>query len=195
MRLFVGIGFPGEVREWLARQQDAIRAMSVRGRFPPREKFHLTLHFLGDTPEMRVEEIHRALTEVAGKNRPFTLSFGSRPGYFGQGNPARVVWLDTDGDRAVLLRLQEGVTTAVRDLGFPVDSRAYSPHVTLGREVTFADARVLQPGGRILYGAGAAPAFEVAGFDLFWSTTEQGVSIYRSVAVFPLCGGVPQSFR
>ena len=186
MRLFVGIEFDGAVIERLYSIQNELRAKVNRGRFPSRNNMHLTLHFLGEVADGKVHAIVSSLEKVALTYQPFVFSFNKQLGYFGHSNPARVVWVGIDGDHSKLLQLQSLVSSAMQRLGFPGESRAYHPHVTLAREADFISIALLRERGRIEYDIGPLPPVHVNCFSLISSSLEQGKRIYRPLATLEL---------
>jgi len=185
MRLFIGIEFQQDILERLYFLQNELRNHMRSGRFPDKDNLHLTLQFFGDTPANRVKDIIQVLAGVARNNRAFMLSFGQL-GYFGQGNPIRVVWLGLNGDLKALRRLQAGIVLSMQELGFKDERRAYSPHITLAREADFAGNEGMLDRGQIQLDIGQLPAFYVSKFSLISSSVEQGKRIYRALATFTL---------
>jgi len=100
------------------------------------ENLHLTLAFLGHTPDERLDEVVAAATEAAALVSPFTLSF-DRAGRFPERGRPRVVWL---GIEAGVLELGVGVYAGLRTRGLRFDDRPLAPHLTLARVVEDASA-------------------------------------------------------
>lgn len=131
MRLFVALNFPAELRERLWAAAAPLRALEVPVRWVPAADLHLTLKFLGETSESRLEDLGRALDRaVTGvRSLPATVAgFGAFP------NPTRptVIWAGVVSDPALEL-LHHAVEQAFGPLGFPPEGRPFRPHVTLGR--------------------------------------------------------------
>ena len=123
MRLFLAIQLSPAVREALLTAQDALRRQG-RGSFPPPENLHLTLAFIGETD--RLEEVKSALAPLTGSG-PVCLEAGGPLGRFGD-----LWWAGIRGGPA-LAALASAVQTALRQAGFPIERRAWKPHVTLVR--------------------------------------------------------------
>ena len=102
------------------------------------ENLHLTLAFLGHTPDERLDEVVAAATEAAALVSPFTLSF-DRAGRFPERGP-RVVWLGIAEGEAGVLELGVGVYAGLRTRGLRFDDRPLAPHLTLARVVEDASA-------------------------------------------------------
>ena len=89
-RLFVGIFPDAEAADFICDQQTALSdKFGLRGKFRPRNIFHVTLHHIGDYPEMseRIIETAAEACEAAFAGQPsvgvtldHAMSFGGRPG-------------------------------------------------------------------------------------------------------------------
>ena len=88
------------------------------------EGLHLTLGFLGETPESRLPGLRAALDDVASRHSPLTLEVGAA-GTFGN----RVLWLDLRGQLEEARSLQAELAAAVE----VVETRPWSAHLTLAR--------------------------------------------------------------
>jgi len=94
------------------------------------ESLHLTLHFLGAVPDIRIPELMRALTVPA---RSFDLIL-SRHQLWPQG----VAVLKPNAVPAELIRLHDSLGAALRNQGITTESRTYRAHVTLARNAALA---------------------------------------------------------
>ena len=112
------------------RAHDATHAV----RWVRPEGVHVTLRFLGETPEARVGGIGAALQAAASAVPPFDLalgplgSFGSRRGARGQ-----VIWVGLEGDLTELQGLVRLIESAFQGIGVRPERRPFAPHLTLGR--------------------------------------------------------------
>ena len=186
MRLFIGVDFPKPVVDELCSLQNKIRGLVRGGRFPAPNNLHLTLHFLGETPESRIAEIHQALSAVASRHAPFQLAVDDHIGYFGAMNPVRVAWVGMKGDLAALSAMQADVASAMRELGFAVEERAYKPHITLARDAFFLCGDVIRKNGGIDLPVTPFPWMRIEQFALISSEIAQGGRRYRMLATFRL---------
>ena len=130
LRTFIAIETPDFIRNAALEIQGELRKFNCRVSWTAASSLHLTLKFLGDTPDSESALIADALSEVAQRFPPLELGL-SRTGVFGGGKP-RVLWL---GITAIptLNALQKAVEGACAKLGFPPEGRDYHPHLTLGR--------------------------------------------------------------
>lgn len=131
MRLFVGVPIPQSLAAALgaACQRLAPRLRSSVTWVRP-SLMHLTLKFLGETPEERVPAITAALGGLHA--RPFTLT-PQGAGCFPSFSRPRVLWLGFAQGSAELQGLASAVEAALQPLGFPPEERPFTAHLTLGR--------------------------------------------------------------
>jgi 2'-5' RNA ligase len=131
IRAFVAIRMGAEVEDAIARFINPLRELDSGIRWVRQTNLHLTLRFLGNGAETTLlAALHDRLAEIAARSSPFTLSVCGT-GAFPNLTRPRTLWLGLVGDE--LVRLAEQVEAAAVNAGFPPESRAYSPHLTIGR--------------------------------------------------------------
>jgi 2'-5' RNA ligase len=93
---------------------------------------HLTLVFLGDVFCSSVGPLSLAMDQTASRHAPFDCE-AVGTGFFGRSDAPRVVWagVGTGADR--LMAVREDLAVRVALLGFHVEEREWTPHLTLGR--------------------------------------------------------------
>ncbi len=134
MRCFVAVDVPEATRDAIAAAQGRLREAGPRADvgWVDARKLHLTLKFLGEVPEPTVDVIRDALAVIARRHEPFALAAGGMGGFPSRARP-RVLWAGlTDGLREIGL-LAADVERACVPLGFPMDSRPFRGHATIGR--------------------------------------------------------------
>ncbi|MGH2795511.1 MAG: RNA 2',3'-cyclic phosphodiesterase [Actinomycetota bacterium] len=142
MRLFVAVDLPATVKDELDRLIAALRPSIPDAKWVPRDNIHLTLSFLGEVGDERVEPIVEALRGVAASRaRIATRLSGS--GAFPSPRRARVLWAGLEGEE--LPALAAVTAEALEPLGFPREARAWTAHLTLARFREPADVRGLLP--------------------------------------------------
>ena len=147
IRSFVAIELPREATDYLAatqvRLQDMDRGRAARWVHP--ESIHLTLKFLGEVPETRMASIYDAVHRGCLEHTPFSVTLVGL-GCFPNTRRPRVVWAGVREASGALERLQEDLDRHLVSLGFPPETRAFRPHLTLARvrqNATFAEAEAL----------------------------------------------------
>ncbi len=95
------------------------------------EAYHVTLKFLGEVRSDQVEPIQGAIDKVASSTRVFGTELGGF-GAFPTIRRPRVIWLGVDANPE-LRCLKQDLEWALGDCGFEAETRAFHPHITLGR--------------------------------------------------------------
>jgi len=127
MRTFIAIEMPKEIKEILLDAQKQINTEKAKIR--PAKAFHLTLKFLGEVEEKKIEEIKSALKEI--KFEKFNTAL-TEIGVFPNESYIRVVWAGLDDSKSKIKKLQQEIDEKFQKLGFKKDTR-FHPHVTLAR--------------------------------------------------------------
>ena len=130
MRLFVALEIPPEVRENLATLLASLRAITKEPRWVRAENLHVTLKFLGEVADDRLDAVRSALGEIHSDNA-VTLEFRGL-GFFPNNKHPRVFWAGMEAS-SNLKMLAENIEAAMEKLGVPREKREFSPHLTLAR--------------------------------------------------------------
>jgi 2'-5' RNA ligase len=190
VRAFLSIHIPSAVREKLRAAQREIAAVIPEWavRWTPFEQLHLTLEFLGDVATGNVPPLESALKLIAAAHRPFELSTG-RVGAFSSVRNPRVIWAGIGGEVDAVKALQADVNSSVRSFVAEQETRAYKPHVTLGR-VRPVKARDLRQVSDALATATERGfgSWRVDEFALMQSKLSPQGSQHSTLATFPLGG-------
>ncbi|HET9181899.1 MAG TPA: RNA 2',3'-cyclic phosphodiesterase [Candidatus Angelobacter sp.] len=132
MRLFIALGIPGEIRSRLADYIERVRSHAADARWARVEGLHVTLKFIGEVKDTKLEEIKSALAVV--KSAGFEVTFGSI-GFFPNPKSPRVFWAGVEsGDQ--LTQLASSIDAATEKIGIEREKRSFSPHLTLARAGT-----------------------------------------------------------
>ncbi|WP_246984814.1 RNA 2',3'-cyclic phosphodiesterase [Halorientalis marina] len=131
-RLFVSVDLEG-LDEGVADVQDRFDGTPGLNLTEP-EQAHVTLKFLGDVSDHRLDEVTDALDDAvaAAGVDPFTAEFAGL-GVFPTLDYISVVWLGVEDGSDELTRLHEAVEPRLVELGFEEESHEFTPHVTLAR--------------------------------------------------------------
>jgi 2'-5' RNA ligase len=134
MRLFFALWPDEAAASKLAEASKALAALTG-GKPVAQDKIHLTLAFLGDLEEERLDRARRAADGL--RHEAFDLVLDE----WGSFRGARVAWAGCTRAPEALVRLQAYLAGRVREAGFELEERAFSPHVTLARKIVRAIAR------------------------------------------------------
>lgn len=122
MRLFIAINIPETVQDKIAHLYSPEQ---VRLRWTPLHQLHLTLVFIGEQPQDRMDEIIDTIAEISFPEQSITIT-GS--GYFKSG----IAWLGVQ-ETPELLALQRKLYRALSNIGVVLENRRFKPHITLAR--------------------------------------------------------------
>lgn len=123
-RLFLGLWPDPATREALRAWRDAWTW--PHGAAPvSTDKLHMTLHFLGNQPSARVQELVEGLAVPLA---PFRLELGLPRVW-----PGGIAVIEPHHAPGELLQLHADLSAALLALGLPLEPRAWRPHVTMAR--------------------------------------------------------------
>jgi RNA 2',3'-cyclic 3'-phosphodiesterase len=179
-RLFTAIVPPATVRDELAGLVSSLPGLlSVTSA----KNIHLTLRFIGETPEDRQIAFAEALARV--RVEPFILPVANT-GVFPPRGPAKVLWAGAGNAHPRLFQLRKQVDEALLRVDPGLDVHHFHPHFTLGRLPENYDTKLLAKFLERYAGFEAAP-FRVDEFHLLASErSPEGPPRYRSVGRFAL---------
>ena len=157
-------------------------------RWTPFEQLHLTLEFLGNVSTQNLAGVERALKEVASGGSRLAL-WAENVGAFSSLHNPRVIWAGIKGDIEALLALQASIRDAVAPYVTEQETRAYRPHVTLGRvgPINRRDLRKVSDGLASVTDR-AFGSWRVDEFALMQSQLSPQGSQHSTLATFPLGG-------
>ncbi len=185
MRLFIAILLPDDVRETLERFQLRLRKIMDSVSWVSRANMHLSLSFIGEQPAETADTLMPALDRVASSVKPFYFRV-SGTGFFGRPEAPRVIWAGVQSDPGLRM-LHESLTKELRKLHLPVESRPFSPHITLGR------IRRWRKGDRMPDVFSQTDTFggpvRVTAINLMKSTLDPGGAIYENLHSSLLAAG------
>lgn len=134
MRMFLALRPP---QEEVDRLDDFLDVRRDAGPFSwtCAEQFHLTLAFLPDVPEYRLDDVIEAVGAAAARRKQFGVQLGGG-GAFPDPAGARVLWVAVRQQKAEsieLAALAAGVRGSAAHQGVQVDGQRFRPHLTLAR--------------------------------------------------------------
>ncbi len=95
------------------------------------KNFHITLKFLGDTPENLIPQIEKALKNLSKNFHKFEMQLQGVGVFKDIANP-RVLWIGLESNET-LKELYQQIEENLETLGFKKENRNFSPHLTIGR--------------------------------------------------------------
>ena len=133
IRAFIAIPIPARLQEKILLETAPLRSRLESGlvRWVASENIHLTLKFLGDTSEEKLDALKKILTKEVVKFQPFEISV-RKIGVFPKPSRPSVIWIGIENS-GKLSTLHRCVERAASQIGSVPEKRPFSAHLTLGR--------------------------------------------------------------
>ncbi len=135
IRAFIAVEIDSQAAQKIAGLVFALKKSEADVKWITEDQTHLTLKFLGNVDQGKIEEITSALSSVSSNFKSFTIRF-SNIGAFPNLDKPRVIWLGIDKGADDLKKLSLSIENALEKLGFEKETRGFVPHLTLGRVKT-----------------------------------------------------------
>jgi len=154
-RLFISVNCNEKIKKQILSVQERIKTQSIKGNFSLPENIHLTLVFIGETPDDSIPMITSAVEKALFPPvAPFTLTF-TTAGCFKHSNK-ELWWIGTDhNDKHLdtLKTIRGRITNDLLSKGVHFDNRQFNPHITLGREIKH-ESPIIIPKQEIIFPVG-----------------------------------------
>jgi 2'-5' RNA ligase len=131
LRSFIAIELPREIKENIDKGTEGLKSTGADVKWVKADNLHLTLKFLGNTPERYLHNIKDRLESVAKLHNKFDIRI-SGVGVFPNTKNLRVVWIGIK-DSEMILKLQRDIDESLKEFGFEIEDREFKPHLTIGR--------------------------------------------------------------
>jgi 2'-5' RNA ligase len=136
LRLFYAVPVPAEAREKVGELIDRVQAGvgdgTARIRWVRVDGLHLTLRFLGATPERLRPELEAAADSVAAAAAPFEVVLSGGGAFPSLARP-RSLWVGVQEGGPELAALADGLSALSREVGLELETRPFAAHLTIGR--------------------------------------------------------------
>lgn len=186
LRCFIAIEIPIMIQSSLFKIIDKAHVNCENGFRPVRTgMIHLTLKFLGDVSGEQISAIQKRLSVTCKEFNPFRIQV-SGLGAFPSWDHPRTLWAGLQIPPDVESFYQR-IELYADELGFPLERRKFSPHLTLARVAEDAEPAkvkrcmgVLLPESQTQFGE-----VKVERVVLFSSTLQAGGSVYTPLSSHP----------
>ena len=171
---------PDGVLDAVAAAVAPARQVRVGLRWEQRDRYHLTVQFLG--PLARLSPVIDAVAAATAARAAFPFRLGGA-GAFPKPGRARVVWIGATTGGPELVELAGAVGVGLAPLGYEPDRKVFHPHLTVAR------LKVPDDVGDVLAAIGPEPvgeAFTVGELVLYQSRLSPKGPTYTALERFPL---------
>jgi len=135
-RLFFAVPIPEDARaqigELIGRVQASVGDGNARIRWVRVDGLHLTLRFLGPTPDELRAPLEAGADALARSDAPFEVTLGGGGAFPSLAQP-RSLWIGVTNGADRLAKLADGLTAAAGECGLVLDTRRFTPHLTIAR--------------------------------------------------------------
>ena len=187
VRAFIALNFPGPERERIHGAVDPLRDGGLPVRWVQPENLHVTLKFLGTIKAEMVGSVTEKLEGVAAATAPFRLVLGGF-GAFPTIRRPSVLWLGVHASPE-LRCLKQDLEWALSECGFEAETRAFHPHVSLGRANPSRGAGAFRGLDDLLAGMNFKKEVPVQAVELMQSRLSRDGAAYTVLASAKLAGG------
>ena len=132
MRTFIAIDLPSEIKDSLRRLQEKLKASKADVKWVEPKNIHLTLKFLGEIDDKKIEEITKIIDDTAKEKNKFQIHISSL-GAFPKIDFPRVIWVGVETGDKENKGMAEELEEKTAKIGIPKEDRPFSSHITIGR--------------------------------------------------------------
>ncbi len=132
LRTFLSIPVPPEIHALRDKLQDSVNSQGAKISWIRKGNIHLTMKFIGDTPEDDVDKISHTIKDIIISTPAMKFEI-TGTGCFPKKTRPRILWLGINGDLTPLQHLVRNINDALDPLGYPKEEKEYVPHLTLAR--------------------------------------------------------------
>ena len=180
MRVFIAVDLPSEIRKELTTLQRELEPLTDSARWVAPESIHITLKFIGEIAEKRMEDIDAAVTGLTWKSFVITVR---GVGFFPGNRSPRVFWAGMEAP--TMQNLAEELDSRMERLGFEKEKRAFRPHITLARaRDSRIDSSLVTAAAK--YAEHDFGSFTVDRMYLFKSILKPTGAVYERLKEYPL---------
>ncbi|MGD0729471.1 MAG: RNA 2',3'-cyclic phosphodiesterase [Candidatus Micrarchaeaceae archaeon] len=126
-RAFICIEIPEEIKSNLSKLEKDFPKGNAR--FVSRENVHITLFFLGNITNEKIEKVKEILARI---NQSAFYCGVEGLSSFSMDRP-HVVFADISEGRDKITDIYNSIYDDIKDLGIKTDDRKYTPHITIAR--------------------------------------------------------------
>lgn len=132
MRTFIAIELPEKIKKEIEQAQAPLKRADAFVSWVKPGNIHVTLKFLGEVPEEKINEVFSGTERALAGAKRFTMSLKGM-GAFPDFRRPRVIWVGAGSGTAELSQIANKIEEEMEKIGFPREKRKFSAHFTIGR--------------------------------------------------------------
>jgi RNA 2',3'-cyclic 3'-phosphodiesterase len=131
-RLFLALDIPEEVKEIISAGMEGLRDMLPGARWVKTGNLHITLKFIGDYEEARLESLVREIRASVERCTGFMASLGGC-GAFPSAAKTRILWVGMSTAAEEARAVARKLDARLERVGVKREKRPFKGHITLAR--------------------------------------------------------------
>lgn len=131
MRLFIAVKLPEQTLNNLEKMQNQLQPLATKGYFTPKDNLHITLKFLGEVYPDKLYSLYSLMDELKQFYAPM-LSISQ----VSTMKAANIVCAKCKCGNE-LFNIEKFLAAKLDKMGYTVELRPYTPHITLMRRYAF----------------------------------------------------------
>jgi 2'-5' RNA ligase len=183
IRTFICIDISESIKARLGALQNDLRRLEAQVSWVKPANIHLTVKFLGDVPQPKMSGIVEAARRAIGSCSPFQIDIKGT-GCFPSPRRPNILWVGLAALPEALINLHKGLEDELAGQGLARDTKAFRPHLTIGRLRQPRNAQRLAE--ELLNRGFAAESFPASEVIVMRSDLSPHGAIYTPQAVIPL---------
>jgi len=182
MRTFIAIELSSPVRDAIFQVQSYFKYSGADVKWVEKENIHLTLKFLGEISDEKLQQVKAILDKIGKSFKPFEINLKDI-GAFPEIEFPRIIWVGLDKGAKESTEIAKSIDKELSMAGFEREIRPFSAHITIGRVRSTKNKEALKekllssPGSQLL----ASDSQLVSSITLFRSALTPKGSIYTKL--------------
>ena len=132
LRTFISIPVPNSVKNVKQMLTSTCEDEKVVIHWVKHNNLHITLQFLGFTPEKDIPHIKELLLKITKSQKAFDLTI-SNTGKFPDNNKPSVLYLGIEGNLKPLNKLVNSIDKEISSIGYDKNIKEFTPQVSIGK--------------------------------------------------------------
>ena len=187
MRLFLAVNLPKKEKDRIHRSARPLREREVPVHWIDPEHYHLTLKFLGPVRAERLDAIEAVMQKVSESTQAFPASIAGF-GAFPTIRRPEVLWAGIEATPEMRC-LKQDLEWGLAELGFERETRAFHPHISLGRATGEGGAGAFRGVDDLVAEMSHSGEFMVRSIDLMQSQADRSGPRYTVLRTTKLSAG------
>jgi RNA 2',3'-cyclic 3'-phosphodiesterase len=177
LRIFIAALIPPEIKLAIKNYVESIKPHWSGVRWEAYNKFHITIKFLGELDETRLQDIEEIIKARVQGLPPFRMKISGFAGFPSINRPRVLVVALSRNDG--LLRFQQDLEGKFELIGYAKDNRSFRSHITIGRVKGYSSVRGSFPSPDPL-------SFNISEIAIMRSILHKKGSEYTGLSIFTL---------